>query len=92
MYRLILGLQADPEDIYPDYRKERFTRSFDKRVLTQLQLNLTVKLTKTDEKTIRTILAGCKLRHHLSIFNDFQLSIDKIHNCDVMIREDVCHA
>ncbi|KAG2156512.1 developmentally regulated GTP-binding protein [Suillus bovinus] len=35
-------------------------------------LNTTVKLTKTDEKTIRTILAGYKL-----------------HNCDVMIREDI---
>ncbi|KAJ3823511.1 developmentally regulated GTP-binding protein [Lentinula raphanica] len=34
--------------------------------------NTTVKLTKTDEKTIRTILAGYKL-----------------HNCDVMIREDI---
>ncbi|KAJ7456583.1 P-loop containing nucleoside triphosphate hydrolase protein [Mycena latifolia] len=34
--------------------------------------NTTVKLTQTDEKTIRTILAGYKL-----------------HNCDVMIREDV---
>ncbi|KAJ7693608.1 P-loop containing nucleoside triphosphate hydrolase protein [Mycena rosella] len=34
--------------------------------------NATVKLTHTDEKTIRTILAGYKL-----------------HNCDVMIREDI---
>jgi C-terminal region of MMR_HSR1 domain len=37
-----------------------------------LQLNTTVKLTKMDEKTVRTVLAGYK-----------------IHNCDVMIREDV---
>ncbi|KAI9572701.1 developmentally regulated GTP-binding protein, partial [Boletus coccyginus] len=35
-------------------------------------LNTTVKLTKTEEKTIRTILASYKL-----------------HNCDVMIREDI---
>ncbi|KAL4068302.1 P-loop containing nucleoside triphosphate hydrolase protein [Scleroderma yunnanense] len=35
-------------------------------------LTTTVKLTKTDEKTIRSILASYKL-----------------HNCDVMIREDV---
>ncbi|KAI0932605.1 hypothetical protein AcW2_001185 [Taiwanofungus camphoratus] len=35
-------------------------------------LNTTVKLTKTDERTIRTILASYKL-----------------HNCDVMIREDI---
>ncbi|KIY46196.1 developmentally regulated GTP-binding protein, partial [Fistulina hepatica ATCC 64428] len=34
--------------------------------------NTTVKLTKTDEKTIRSILASYKL-----------------HNCDVMIREDI---
>lgn len=37
------------------------------------QINATVKLTRIDEKTIRTVLAGYK-----------------IHNCDVMIREDVC--
>ncbi|KAI5123713.1 hypothetical protein M0805_000307 [Coniferiporia weirii] len=37
-----------------------------------ITLNSTVKLTQTDEKTIRTILAGYK-----------------IHNCDVMIREDI---
>ena len=36
------------------------------------QINATVRLTKVDEKTIRTVLAGYK-----------------IHNCDVMIREDV---
>ncbi|KAL5495555.1 RBG2 [Sanghuangporus weigelae] len=35
-------------------------------------ITATVKLTKTDDKTIRTILAGYK-----------------IHNCDVMIREDI---
>ncbi|KAI9462318.1 developmentally regulated GTP-binding protein [Lactarius psammicola] len=38
----------------------------------QITLTATVKLTKTDEKTIRTILASYKL-----------------HNCDVMIREDI---
>ncbi|TDL28866.1 developmentally regulated GTP-binding protein [Rickenella mellea] len=35
-------------------------------------VNTTVKLTRTDEKTIRTILAGYKM-----------------HNCDIMIREDI---
>lgn len=29
-------------------------------LFTYAQINATVKLTKTDEKTIRTILAGCK--------------------------------
>ncbi|KAF9516382.1 hypothetical protein BS47DRAFT_680913 [Hydnum rufescens UP504] len=37
-----------------------------------ITLNTTVKLTKMDEKTVRTVLAGYK-----------------IHNCDVMIREDI---
>ncbi|CDO70221.1 hypothetical protein BN946_scf184942.g21 [Trametes cinnabarina] len=40
-------------------------------------INKTVPLTKTDEKTIRTILAGCERRY-----------THKLHNCDVMIRED----
>ncbi|PPQ63707.1 hypothetical protein CVT24_004287 [Panaeolus cyanescens] len=44
---------------------------FKKRTTGGITFNTTVKLTKTDEKTIRTILAGYKL-----------------HNCDVMIRED----
>jgi small GTP-binding protein len=46
---------------------------FKKRTTGGITFNTTVKLTRTDEKTIRTILAGYKL-----------------HNCDVMIREDVC--
>lgn len=55
-----------------------------------MQLNATVKLTKTDEKTIRTILAGC-MCFVLSLNDRADLSaVDKIHNCDVMIREDVC--
>ncbi|CCA67807.1 probable GTP-binding protein [Serendipita indica DSM 11827] len=37
-----------------------------------ITINATVKLTKIDEKAIKTILAGYK-----------------IHNCDVMIREDI---
>ncbi|KAF5377211.1 hypothetical protein D9615_006324 [Tricholomella constricta] len=44
---------------------------FKRRTTGGITFNTTVKLTKTDEKTIRTILAGYKL-----------------HNCDVMIRED----
>ncbi|KNZ79625.1 Developmentally-regulated GTP-binding protein 2 [Termitomyces sp. J132] len=45
---------------------------FKKRTTGGITFNTTVKLTKTDEKTIRTILAGYKL-----------------HNCDIMIREDI---
>lgn len=45
---------------------------FKKRTTGGITFNSTVKLTKTDEKTIRTILAGYKL-----------------HNCDIMIREDI---
>ncbi|KAG6381436.1 hypothetical protein JVT61DRAFT_5853 [Boletus reticuloceps] len=53
-----------------------------------LKLNTTVKLTKTDEKTIRTILASCMST--LPPKTEYCLSpLDKLHNCDVMIREDV---
>ncbi|KAJ2933621.1 hypothetical protein H1R20_g3479, partial [Candolleomyces eurysporus] len=45
---------------------------FKRKTTGGITLNTTVKLTKTDEKTIRTILAGYK-----------------IHNCDVMVREDI---
>ncbi|TEB39047.1 developmentally regulated GTP-binding protein [Coprinellus micaceus] len=45
---------------------------FKKKTTGGITLNVTVKLTKTDARTIRTILAGYK-----------------IHNCDVMIREDI---
>ncbi|KAF9023403.1 developmentally regulated GTP-binding protein [Hymenopellis radicata] len=45
---------------------------FKRRTTGGITFTSTVKLTKTDEKTIRTILAGYKL-----------------HNCDVMIREDI---
>ncbi|KAJ8084388.1 Ribosome-interacting GTPase 2 [Marasmius tenuissimus] len=45
---------------------------FKRKTTGGITFNTTVKLTKTDEKTIRTILAGYKL-----------------HNCDVMIREDI---
>ncbi|KAJ7071462.1 P-loop containing nucleoside triphosphate hydrolase protein [Mycena amicta] len=45
---------------------------FKKRTTGGISFTSTVKLTQTDEKTIRTILAGYKL-----------------HNCDVMIREDI---
>ncbi|CAA7259958.1 unnamed protein product [Cyclocybe aegerita] len=45
---------------------------FKKRTTGGITFNTTVKLTKTDEKTIRTILAGYKL-----------------HNCDILIREDI---
>ncbi|KAF8225798.1 P-loop containing nucleoside triphosphate hydrolase protein [Tricholoma matsutake] len=45
---------------------------FRKRTTGGITFNTTVKLTKTDEKTIRAILAGYKL-----------------HNCDLMIREDI---
>jgi len=45
---------------------------FKRRTTGGITLNMTVKLTKTDEKTIRSILASYKL-----------------HNCDVMIREDI---
>lgn len=45
---------------------------FKRKTTGGITLTATVKLTRTDEKTIRTILASYKL-----------------HNCDVMIREDI---
>ncbi|KAF9523594.1 developmentally regulated GTP-binding protein [Crepidotus variabilis] len=45
---------------------------FKRKTTGGITFNTTVKLTRTDEKTIRTILAGYKL-----------------HNCDIMIREDI---
>ncbi|KII93634.1 hypothetical protein PLICRDRAFT_171363 [Plicaturopsis crispa FD-325 SS-3] len=45
---------------------------FKRRTTGGITLNTTVKLTRTDEKTIRSVLASYKL-----------------HNCDVMIREDI---
>ncbi|KAH8100485.1 developmentally regulated GTP-binding protein [Cristinia sonorae] len=45
---------------------------FKRKTTGGITLNITVRLTKTDEKTIRSILASYKL-----------------HNCEVMIREDI---
>ena len=52
------------------------------------QINNTVKLTKTDERTIRTILASCTYSPLADSASNLRYS-DKLHNCDVMIREDV---
>lgn len=49
---------------------------------------MTVKLTKTDEKTIRSILASCQFNVRLPMLW-LTMFVDKLHNCDVMIREDV---
>jgi len=58
--------------------------------MVQITFNTTVKLTKTDEKTIRTILAGCKLTlFQFPAASSFFYPPDKLHNCDIMIREDV---
>ncbi|KAH7915127.1 developmentally regulated GTP-binding protein, partial [Hygrophoropsis aurantiaca] len=66
--RRLLELELDAVGIRLNKRKPDVV--FKRR--TTGGLNATVKLTKTDEKTIRTILASYKL-----------------HNCDVMIREDI---
>ncbi|KAH7927375.1 developmentally regulated GTP-binding protein [Leucogyrophana mollusca] len=66
--RRLLELELDAVGIRLNKRKPDVV--FKRR--TTGGLNTTVKLTKTDEKTIRTILASYKL-----------------HNCDVMIREDI---
>ena len=58
----------------------------------QITFNTTVKLTKTDERTIRSILASCvyiALIFDTTPYSCLVRSVDKLHNCDVMIREDV---
>jgi ribosome-interacting GTPase 1 len=52
------------------------------------QVTVTVKLTHTNERTIRSILQTyrSKLLGQIS----FAAADDAVHNCDVMIREDVC--
>lgn len=62
-------------------------------IISSAQLNTTVKLTKTDEKTIRSILASCKMQIDpivVTLNIHCRYLPDKLHNCDVMIREDVC--
>ena len=54
-----------------DHSKLRSARVF-YILLGLCQINATVKLTKIDEKAVRTVLQGYK-----------------IHNCDLMIRQDV---
>ncbi|KAF7367266.1 p-loop containing nucleoside triphosphate hydrolase protein [Mycena sanguinolenta] len=69
-HRRLLEIELDAVGIRLNKRKPDVV--FKRRTTGGITINCTVKLTRTDEKTIRTILAGYKL-----------------HNCDVMIREDV---
>ncbi|KIJ45708.1 hypothetical protein M422DRAFT_46740 [Sphaerobolus stellatus SS14] len=68
--RRLLEIELDSVGIR--LNKSRPDVVFKKKTTGGITLNNTVKLTKIDEKTIRTVLAGYK-----------------IHNCDVMIREDI---
>ncbi|KAL4243114.1 Developmentally regulated GTP-binding protein [Abortiporus biennis] len=68
--RRLLEIELDAVGIR--LNKTRPDVVFKRKTTGGITINTTVKLTKTDEKTIRTILAGYKL-----------------HNCDVMIREDI---
>ncbi|KAF9229604.1 P-loop containing nucleoside triphosphate hydrolase protein [Gyrodon lividus] len=68
--RRLLEIELDAVGIRLNKRKPDVV--FKRKITGGITLNTTVKLTKTDEKTIRTILASYKL-----------------HNCDVMIREDI---
>ncbi|KAJ7169470.1 developmentally regulated GTP-binding protein [Mycena filopes] len=68
--RKLLEIELDAVGIRLNKRKPDIV--FKRRTTGGITFNATVKLTQTDEKTIRTILAGYKL-----------------HNCDVMIREDI---
>ncbi|TFY83987.1 hypothetical protein EWM64_g47 [Hericium alpestre] len=68
--RRLLELELDAVGIRLNKRRPDVV--FKRKTTGGITLTATVKLTKTDEKTIRTILASYKL-----------------HNCDVMIREDI---
>ncbi|TFK57637.1 developmentally regulated GTP-binding protein [Heliocybe sulcata] len=68
--RRLLEIELDAVGIRLNKQKPDVV--FKRKTTGGITLNTTVKLTKTDEKTIRTILASYKL-----------------HNCDVMIREDI---
>ncbi|KAK7064578.1 P-loop containing nucleoside triphosphate hydrolase protein [Favolaschia claudopus] len=68
--RRLLEIELDAVGIRLNKRKPDVV--FKRRTTGGITINCTVKLTKTDDKTIRTILAGYKL-----------------HNCDIMIREDI---
>jgi hypothetical protein len=68
--RRLLEIELDAVGIRLNKKKPDVV--FKRRTTGGITLNMTVKLTKTDEKTIRSILASYKL-----------------HNCDVMIREDI---
>jgi len=68
--RRLLEIELDAVGIRLNKKKPDVV--FKKKTTGGIMINATVKLTKTDEKTIRTILAGYKL-----------------HNCDIMIREDI---
>ncbi|KAJ7630520.1 P-loop containing nucleoside triphosphate hydrolase protein [Roridomyces roridus] len=68
--RRLLEIELDAVGIRLNKQKPDVV--FKRRTTGGITFNTTVKLTQTDEKTIRTILASYKL-----------------HNCDVMIREDI---
>ncbi|KAI5822715.1 developmentally regulated GTP-binding protein [Schizophyllum commune Tattone D] len=68
--RRLLEIELDAVGIRLNKQKPDVV--FKKKMTGGITFTATVKLTKTDEKTIRTILASYKL-----------------HNCDVMIREDI---
>ncbi|TFK93550.1 developmentally regulated GTP-binding protein [Polyporus arcularius HHB13444] len=68
--RRLLEIELDAVGIR--LNKKRPDVVFKRKTTGGVTINKTVPLTKTDEKTIRSILASYKL-----------------HNCDVMIREDI---
>jgi small GTP-binding protein len=68
--RRLLEIELDAVGIRLNQQKPDVV--FKQKAAGGITINATVKLTRIDEKTIRTILAGYK-----------------IHNCDVMIRQDI---
>ncbi|KAL0950740.1 hypothetical protein HGRIS_007514 [Hohenbuehelia grisea] len=86
--RRLLELELDAVGIRLNKSKPDVV--FKRRTTGGITFNTTVKLTKTDERTIRSILASCRNFESQApppIVN--HCSPDKLHNCDVMIREDI---
>ncbi|KAG8999509.1 Developmentally-regulated GTP-binding protein 2 [Tulasnella sp. JGI-2019a] len=65
-------LETELEAVGIRINKRRPDVVFKRKTTGGITINVTVKLTKIDEKTIRTVLQGYK-----------------IHNCDLMVRQDI---
>jgi len=80
-------------------RKERSRADFTFGWTGSIQINATTKLTKIDDRMIRTILQSYKSECSSSRFDSLSrfarssklilFRFSPVHNCDVMVREDI---